>query len=648
MADPSDKNFPQAALQQSDMQFRLLVQGVTDYALYMLSPEGLVSSWNSGAQRIKGYAEHEVLGTHFSRFYTPEDAAAGLPARGLAIATREGRFENEGFRVRRDGSRFWAHVVIDAIRDEQGTLVGFAKITRDVTERRQAEQTLEETRAALFQAQKMEAVGKLTGGIAHDFNNVLQVLRGNLELMQSRAIDDAWMRDRLARASEAVDRGATLCAQLLAFGRRQPLRPAPINPARLLRGMEDMLRRVLGETIQIEMAAADGLWNVLADAHQLENVILNIALNARDAMPGGGRLTLEAANATLDEAYCNRNADIAPGRYVMLAITDTGIGMTKEIRERVFEPFFTTKPEGAGTGLGLSMAYGFVKQSGGHIKIYSEPGHGSVVKIYLPGTDAGEDPIVAPTAGAGDGGSETILVVEDHPTVRTTVVDMLASLGYAVLTADNASDALRLIESGTHVDLIFTDVVMPGALSSPEMARRAVARLPGIKVLFTSGYTRNALVHGGRLDAGVALLSKPYRREDLARRIRQLLGTAPNSQRRPLVLLVDDDCDMRATVADMLALLDYDVHTAASGAEALQAMAERPADLLLADQLLPDMPGTELAAELRRRFPGLAVVFASGRRLPSEAELGFEAARLQKPYTLDQLRGALARALNLA
>ncbi|MEV8473744.1 PAS domain S-box protein, partial [Ralstonia sp. UNC404CL21Col] len=381
--DVSDKKTAHDAVLKSERNFRLLVQGVTDYAIFMLSTDGHITSWNAGARRIKGYTEAEIIGSHFSRFYTPEDVAAGVPFRGLETARRDGRFEAEGWRVRRDGSRFFAHVIIDAIY-EDGELVGFAKVTRDITERRHTNEQLEQTQRALFQAQKMEALGKLTGGVAHDFNNVLQVLRGNLELLESRHGRDAWSAERLSNAIDAVDRGAKLAAQLLAFGRQQPLAPVVINPARQLRAMDDLLRRALGEAVEIESVVAGGLWNIAVDPHQLENVILNLAINGRDAMPEGGKLTLELSNATLDDEYVMSVPDVSAGQYVMLAVTDTGTGMSPDVMDRAFDPFFSTKREGEGTGLGLSMAYGFVKQSGGHIRLYSEVEEGTTVRVYLP------------------------------------------------------------------------------------------------------------------------------------------------------------------------------------------------------------------------------------------------------------------------
>jgi len=378
--------------------------------------------------------------------------------------------------------------------------------------------------AALQQAQKMETIGKLTGGVAHDFNNLLQVISGNLQLLGRDVQGNERAERRVANALAGVQRGSKLASQLLAFGRRQPLEPRVLNIGRFLGGMEDMLRRALGEAIGIEVITSGGLWNCQADPTQLENAILNLAINARDAMGGTGKLTIEAVNAALDDEYTRALADVPPGQYVMLAVTDTGAGIAPEVIDQVFEPFFSTKPEGQGSGLGLSMVYGFVKQSGGHVKIYSELGHGTTVKLYLPRVRKREEVLVASQETvAMSGGSETILVAEDDAEVQATVVELLTELGYTVLRANDAQSALSVIESGVAIDLLFTDVVMPGALKSPELARLARARLPKLRVLFTSGYTENAIVHDGRLDAGVELLSKPYTREQLARKVRAVL-----------------------------------------------------------------------------------------------------------------------------
>src|ERR1700675_2381156 len=596
---------------------------------------------------------------HFSTFYTEEDAAAGVPQRGLDTAARHGKFETEGWRVRADGSRFWAHVVVDAIRDDDGTLVGFAKITRDVTEQRRAAELLQQTQAALFQAQKMEAIGKLTGGVAHDFNNVLQVLRGNLELLETRYGRDMWSRERLDKAIEAVDRGAKLASQLLAFGRRQALQPVIVNLASTVRRMDDLLRRALGEMIEVETVVAGGLWNTSVDLHQLEKVILNLAINAPDAMPTGGKLTVELANAMLDDQYVILLADVPAGQYVMLGLTDTGMGMSPEVLEHAFEPFFTTKPEGQGTGLGLSMAYGFLKQSGGHIRIYSEVGHGTTVKLYLPRSmEAAAAPQERRTARP-TGGNETILVVEDDLKVQATVVDTLTHLGYTVLRANDAHSALSVVQSGVHLDLLFTDVVMPGPLRSADLAQQAVKILPDLKVLFTSGYTQNAIVHGGRLDPGVELLSKPYSREQLAQKIRHMLGLqgresppepgtlSPQQTKVPAqaqvyrLLVVEDDSDSREAVCELLTTLGHVVTQAGSAEEAIEALGREPFDVVLTDITLPGMSGTELASRIAQVRAGTGIVFASGAESPVIEPAEYVYASLLKPYTIDQLLQAL-------
>jgi signal transduction histidine kinase/PAS domain-containing protein/CheY-like chemotaxis protein len=431
-------------------------------------------------------------------------------------------------------ARDWSAEELDLIRD-------VAERTRTAIERRRAEQELQllasslelqveartaelrESEASLRQSQKMEAVGQLTGGVAHDFNNLLQVISGNLQLLGRDIAGNAKAQRRVDNAIAAVERGAKLASQLLAFGRRQALEPKVINIGRLVTGMDEMLRRSLGEAVEIETVVSGGLWNTLIDPTQVENALLNLAINARDAMRGAGKLTIEVGNAQLDDAYARTHDDVTPGQYVVLAVTDTGTGMPPDVLARVFEPFFSTKPEGHGTGLGLSMVYGFVKQSKGHVKIYSEVGQGTTIKLYLPRADRSEDAIPAADDTPIVGGTETILIAEDDSGVRAVAVDLLTELGYRVLTAHDAASALAIVESGVAIDLLFTDVVMPGPLKSPELARRARELLPSLVVLFTSGYTENAIVHGGRLDAGVELLPKPYTRETLAHKIRRVL-----------------------------------------------------------------------------------------------------------------------------
>jgi signal transduction histidine kinase/DNA-binding response OmpR family regulator len=531
-----------------------------------------------------------------------------------------------------------------------------ARVVEAVAERRQAE-------LALQQAQKMEAIGKLTGGVAHDFNNLLQVVSGNLQLLSKDVAGDPRAERRVNNALAGVARGAKLASQLLAFGRRQALEPRVVNVGRLVTDMDDMLRRTLGEGVEVQSTLRRDLWSTFVDPAQLENALLNLAINARDAMDGQGRLTIEADNAVLDEGYTRTHADVQPGEYVMLAVTDTGSGMTAEVLEQVFEPFFSTKPEGKGTGLGLSMVYGFVKQSGGHAKIYSEPGQGATVKLYLPRTVQPEEVVRPVLSGPVSGGTETILVTEDDDGVRATVVETLTDLGYRVLTAKDAASALAVVESGAAIDLIFTDVVMPGRLKSSEMVRLARERRPDLAVLFTSGYTENAIVHGGRLDPGVELLSKPYTREALARKIRQVL--ASQSQRNiaaqgempslgPLmrsvtgirVLLVEDDPVIRSSTAELLGALGHTVVQAGSAEEAMAALQSAPVQVLMTDVGLPGLSGTTFAAEARRLRPGLAIVFATGDAAAAALAESDGAVLLRKPYGEIGLVQALDAALS--
>jgi PAS domain S-box-containing protein len=509
-------------LQESERRFRLLVEGVTDYAIFMLDPGGNIIKWNTGAERLKGYTAAEIVGSHFSRFYPPEDVQSGLPSRLLQQAVATGKAEHEGWRVRKDGSRFWANVVIHAIRDADQQLLGFAKVTRDLTERRAAEEELR-------QAQKMEAVGQLTGGIAHDFNNLLTVISGNLELIQRHlsARADHELERFVKSALHGASRAAVLTHQLLAFSRRQPLDPTTISANTLITHVSDLLRRTLPETISMETILTGGIWNTFADVNQLENCLLNLAVNARDAMPDGGKLTIEAANVYLDDNYAAA-AEVPPGQYVGIFVSDTGMGMTTDVIERAFEPFFTTKEPGRGTGLGLSQVYGFIKQSGGHVKIYSEVGFGTTVKIYLPRFVTGkesEEPQPAAVA-VPRGRGETILVVEDDPNVRSFALELIRELGYQALEAENGPDALRELARHRDVVLLFTDVGLPGGMNGRQLADEARRRKPHLKVLFTSGYARNAIIHHGRLDPGVQLITKPFTYSGLAVKIRQVLDSA--------------------------------------------------------------------------------------------------------------------------
>ncbi|NBB15255.1 response regulator [Caulobacter sp. SLTY] len=526
-----------------------------------------------------------------------------------------------------NGTRTWESVLVP-VRDETGRVERIVGSARDVTDRDAAE---EQQR----RSQRMEAIGQLTGGVAHDFNNLLQVIRANLELIEPAVSDDK-ARRRLRNAIHGAERAADLTRRLLAFARRQPLEPQPINLGRLVGEVAELMRRTLGEGVEVETVISGGLWNTLADPAQVESALLNLAINARDAMRDGGRLTVEVANASLDDRYAAAEADVKPGQYVMLAVSDTGQGMTPEVMARVFEPFFTTKAEGKGTGLGLPMVYGFVKQSGGHVKVYSEVGQGTTVKIYLPRTrKAAAERAVAPPAFVG-GQQQAVLVVEDEQAVRDAACAMLTEMGFSPLSADGPEAALEILRGEAAVDLLFTDVIMPGPIKTRDFVAQARKLRRGLPVLYTSGYTENAIVHHGRLDEGVNLLSKPYGREDLARKVMQVLGAA-----KPAVLVVEDDALVRDLAVDMITALGFGVEQAVDGPSAL-AVLESGArvDLLFTDVGLPGMTGETLAEKAKTLRPGLRVVFASGHAPPEKTG---DDVWLSKPYDAAALSQALGR-----
>jgi PAS domain S-box-containing protein len=672
-------------LRESEARFRNMAEHAP-VMMWMTDPTGSLTYLNRLWSEFTGQSFEEALGYGAWDALHPDDRQASMRVFLDAKAARE-PFQVENRLRRRDGEYRWALSAAGPRFGDDGEFLGHIGSIIDITDRKEAEQVLRQANelleqrvaaavadraqaeAQLLQAQKMEAVGRLTGGVAHDFNNVLQVISGNLQLLGRDVSGNARAEQRLQTALSGISRGSKLASQLLAFGRRQPLAPKVINLGRLIRGFDEMLRRALGEGVEIETIFSGGLWNTFVDAVQVENALLNLAINARDAMDGHGRLTIEAGNAYLDDVYAVRHADVTAGQYVMLAVTDTGVGIPAEIIERVFEPFFTTKPEGEGTGLGLSMVYGFVKQSGGHIKLYSEPAHGTTVRIYLPRAKGDEDVETDVDVGPASGGAETVLVVEDDEEVRATVVDMLSDSGYRVLKAKDAQSALAIVDSGVPIDLLFTDVVMPGVLRSPELARKAKERLPNLAVLFTSGYTENAIVHGGRLDEGLELLSKPYTREALARKLRYVLR---NQQQRgvaraalrpkergasgdlsfpaaPLrILLVEDDALIRFSTAEMLAALGHSVEEAGDGAAALETLEKGDFDVIVTDLALPGMSGEELAALAAKERPALRVVFATGYELSARAA-GPDAVQgavvLQKPYDERSIAAALKAAM---
>jgi len=492
-------------------QFQLAVSSIRDYAIYMLDIDGRITTWNSGAERFKGYTEQEILGTHFSRFYTEDDQQAGLPARALHIALTEGKFEDEGWRVRKDGSRFWASVVIDPITKKSGELIGFAKITRDVTEKQQAAAALAQANAALFQSQKMEALGQLTGGVAHDFNNLLAVASSGIDVLQAQHPELLGSRT-LDSMRRAISRGATLTQQLLSFARQQPLHAEEHDLNALINDFESVLRRVGNSSIQFKIQLDSGAIPVNIDAARFEAALLNLVVNACHAMPEGGQLAISTNRVRLKEKTVSH---LAAGLYAEIRVTDSGIGMMPEVVARAFEPFFTTKAPGEGTGLGLSQVYGFITQSEGDVVIASEVGFGSTFTIYLPVLESGATRV----RDEGRQNIETVLIVDDQLDLLEVTAELFRTLGYEALTATSGAEALAVLER-TSVDILFSDVVMPNSISGVELARLTREQYPDTKIILASGYPLPGLnaTQGGI--SGFSFLNKPYQLSDLAKTLR--------------------------------------------------------------------------------------------------------------------------------
>jgi len=498
---------------QDDARYRLLIDAIQDYAIYMLDAGGHVSSWNPGAQRFKGYEAQDVLGKHYSLFYTEEARAAGAPVRNLERASREGRFEEEGWRVRRDGGRFWAHVVIDAIRDEHREVIGFAKITRDITRQHQTQQALEQARQALFHAQKMESIGQLTGGVAHDFNNLLMAIMGSLELVQKRAgasLDPKTL-GLLENAIQGAQRGASLTRRMLAFARRQELNTESLDLSALVAGARGLLEQAIGPGVRIRTRFDPGLPRVRTDANQLESALMNLVVNARDAMPAGGQITLSGREETLPT---DNALNLPAGDYVCLSVSDTGSGMDEATLQHAIEPFFTTKGVGKGTGLGLPMVHGLAEQSGGRLRITSRLGEGATVEMWLPAALGDEG---APVRGADHqpaqpmSGRRRILAVDDDNLVLLNTAAMLEDLGHEVVEAPSAAIALRLLQSDPAIDMLITDQAMPD-MTGLQLAEAVHALRPGIPVILATGFAE--LPPGA--DADLGRLAKPFTQAELA------------------------------------------------------------------------------------------------------------------------------------
>ncbi len=628
-----ERSAAEAARAESEARYQVIFDNTADLLHVMaVTEEGdfVLTAVNAAYEAAVGVGGAGLIGRSVREVLSGASADAALAQMAVAVEGGKPVFSPERVSLP-GGERFW-DTVLTPLRDPGGRVRTLIGSSRDVTERERA-------REQLRKAQRMEAVGQLTGGVAHDFNNLLQVIRGNLELIAGY-VGDGPATARIKNALHAAERAAQLTRQLLAFSRRQPLEPKVINLGRLVTDMAEMLRRSLGESVEVETVIAGGLWNTLADPAQVESAVLNLALNARDAMPGGGRLTVEITNAALDEAYAVRDDEIEAGQYVLIAVSDTGHGMNRETLARVFEPFFTTKGEERGTGLGLSMVYGFVKQSNGHVQIYSEVGQGTTVKIYLPRSREAEQAIDTAPLGSLRGRSEVILVVEDDDLVRASAVGMLRDLGYACIHVSDAAAAVEVLRGGAKIDLVFTDVVMPGPVKSRELAREAERLRPGIPVLYTSGYTENAIVHHGRLDEGVQLLSKPYSRDGLARKVRAMLKAV-----RPVVLVVEDDPLVRLAAVDMIDALGFTTLQAADATAALKALrAGGRIDILFTDVGLPGMRGGELAELALKARPELKVIFASGYGETEETAKVRNATHLAKPYQQEQLAEVLTEA----
>lgn len=535
-----DKNIKSLIDLPEEKRVQILLDAVTDYAIYMMDPDGVVVTWNAGAEHLKGYKASEVIGKNYSLFFTEPEREMGIPQLALRTAGREGRYETEGWRLRKDGTRFRVFSIIDAVKSSDGRLLGFAKITRDITDK----QELKITKDQLAQSQKMEAVGQLTGGIAHDFNNLLTVVLGNLDRVQRRlarvsesesAAELAGdLKRSLAMAQEGGQKAAQLTHRLLAFSRRQALEPRHIEANQLIFGMFDLLKRTLGETIDVRFEAAVDQLPIFVDANQLESVLLNLAVNSRDAMPDGGKLTIATANVYIDPDLLPELDELEEGQYIVIAISDSGEGITAANLPKIFDPFFTTKETGKGSGLGLSMVHGFLKQSGGHVRVSSRAGFGTTIELYLPrdNTRHRSKPlkVAAPrvaTVPSSDKARGTVLIVEDNESVRALARACLEEMGFVVAEARDGPAAVNLLKSLNTVGLLFTDVVLPGGMSGRDVADCILQTNPETPVLFTSGYTDNTLGGYDGLDASTFFLRKPYTHDDLHRKIDELLDADP-------------------------------------------------------------------------------------------------------------------------
>lgn len=508
--DITERKRAEAALHASEEQFRLLVESITDYAIYILSPTGEITNWNTGAKRIKGYDQAEIIGSHFSRFYTDEERAKGMPMFALQTAAKQGRFESEGRRVRKDGSKFWAHVLIHPMRNALGELIGFAKITRDITEKRNAEETLRQAQEALLHAQKMDAIGKLTGGVAHDFNNLLSVIVNGLSVLRMTSPNEQSQKI-LDSMERSATRGAELTRQLLTFARQQPQMRDTHNINRVIRSFEAVMRRAIHSPVHFQLDLCNAVPQVMIDASQMEAALLNLVVNARDATGDEGTITLRTEIIDLQPYEVNQ---LPPGHYVKITVADTGEGIPPDVIPHVIEPFFTTKPPGQGTGLGLSQVYGFIRETGGDLTVQSDMGEGTQISLFIPLLETG--------ASEDEGEASALdkaLVVDDQPDVLEMTIELFRSLGYEVYSANSGEDALEILQSNPDIQVLFSDVVMPG-ISGIELGQRARTLNPNLNILLASGYPQPALTANHNELAEFHFISKPYRVADVIKKLR--------------------------------------------------------------------------------------------------------------------------------
>ncbi|MHA6289536.1 hybrid sensor histidine kinase/response regulator [Maricaulis sp. CAU 1757] len=684
--DVTEQLKAETAARESEQRFRQLAQRMPNH-IWTATPDGALDWVNDQVLQFTGRALDDVVGENWLTVLHPEDQDRAVAAWTHSVETGD-PYEIE-FRIsRHDGTWRWFLIRASALRNVRGEIERWVGANTDIDERYQAQralaelnahleervearsQALQRTQEELRQSQKMESIGNLAGGIAHDFNNILQVITGSLQLIERDLPENPRMERLIDQARAAVSRGKTLSSQVLSFSRRQPLEPRPLSPADLLTNCRDMVRSAVGDGVVVKFRVPENIWNILADPGNVENALLNLAINARDAMDGHGELTIEASNHRLENGDDRLGRKMRPGEYVELKVVDTGCGIPDDMIDKVLEPFVTSKENGKGTGLGLSTVYGFVRQSGGDLVIDSEPGRGTAVSLFLPRTTEAVEALPLETPALGRrGGHETVLVVEDDPVVRDIAVDSLRQLGYKVLEANNADHARPIVEGGEPIDLLFTDVVMPGRMKSTELAKLAQAN-GHTRVLYASGYSDDAIVHDGRLDPGVNLLSKPYEQDELARKVREILDSGPAARPAPdaapaeggstqsapptpadrngpqglqglKVMVCEDDAIIALNIEYALQDAGCEVRVAHTGEEALEMLRDARSDILVSDLGLPGISGIELARRAREAYPDLALVFATGQNRVEGIETMDRALALTKPFTDDMLVDAI-------